>query len=105
MNMSMIAVIGACALVTIAVRSLPIVFLSRCEMPILIRRWLAFIPVAIMTALIVADLLSNPEIAPSGVSITLVSAVAAGIVGLVSRSLFLTVAVGVAGFMGFSAVL
>ncbi|TCQ02665.1 branched-subunit amino acid transport protein [Rhizobium sp. PP-F2F-G36] len=105
MNMSMIAIIGACALVTIAVRSLPILFLSRFEMPILIRRWLAFIPVAIMAALIVADLRANPEVAPSGISITLVSAIAAGLVGLASRSLFLTVAVGVAGFMGFSLIL
>ncbi|SES42181.1 Branched-chain amino acid transport protein (AzlD) [Rhizobium sp. NFR03] len=74
-------------------------------MPILVRRWLAFNPVAIMTALIIADLLADPEIAPPGISIALVSAVAAGIVGLISRSRFLTLFVGVAGFMGFSLIL
>jgi branched-subunit amino acid transport protein len=46
-----------------------------------------------------AELIHKPELTESGISISLVAAVAATLAGAVSRSLFLTVIVGVVAFL------
>jgi branched-subunit amino acid transport protein len=68
-------------------------------MPQIVRDWLGFVPASIMAAIVAAELIHKPELTESGISISLVAAVAATLAGAVSRSLFLTVIVGVVAFL------
>ncbi|WP_168879384.1 AzlD domain-containing protein [Rhizobium sp. P28RR-XV] len=99
MTSSLYFAITLSAVVTIALRSLPVLLLSRFAMPQIVRDWLGFVPAAIMAAIVAAELIHKPELTPSGISISLVAAVAASVTGAVSRSLFLTVIAGVAAFL------
>lgn len=96
-------ILALCALVTISVRAVPILFLSRVALPSLVGSWLRFIPVAIMAAIVAADLMTHPEITPSGLSASLIAAIVAMAAGLVSRSLFATVFAGVFAFLAVQA--
>jgi|GEM_PF-3390364 len=91
--------------VTIALRATPIILLSRFAVPSLLREWLTNIPAAIMAAIIAAELTHKPELTPSGMSVSLLAAFSSAAVGLISRSLFLTVVTGVLAFLAIRAML
>ncbi|QIL79115.1 AzlD domain-containing protein [Diaphorobacter sp. HDW4A] len=89
------------ALVTLLLRVLPILLMSRIRLGITARNWLGFIPAAIMAAMVAAELILKPEwSSTTGLSISALAAAIATVCGLVSRSLFVTVLAGVAAFMG-----
>lgn len=88
-----------CAVITISIRALPIVLLANAQLPVLIREWLNFIPAAVMSAIIVAEILANPALTASGWSISALAAVTCLIIGVMTRSLFVTVLSGIASFM------
>ena len=79
MERNILLAIIASALVTALMRVVPVLLLSRFRMPPALQQWLSFIPAAIMSAIIAAEL-----------------------VGALSRSLFATVIAGMAAFMGLS---
>lgn len=86
----------ACALVTAVPRVLPLVFLSRFELPAWLLEWLRFVPVAVLAALTAIEVLM-----PGGKALTLhlpslAGIIAAFAVAAVSRSLLATVAAGAA---------
>ena len=54
-----------CAAITISVRALPIILLANAQIPALIREWLNFIPAAVMSAIIVAEILAKPALTAS----------------------------------------
>jgi len=97
--------IGLGALVTLAMRTLPVLLLSRGQPPKLLQDWLGFVPGAIMAALIAAELIAHPAITPGGISLSLLAAIVSAVVGVISRSLFLTVVAGVGAWLGFQALL
>lgn len=99
MTGSLTLAIGLSAAVTIILRAFPVLLLSRFAMPQVVRDWLGFVPAAIMAAIVAAELIHKPEFSQSGVSISLVAAFAATLAGVVSRSLFVTVIVGVVAFL------
>ena len=99
MTGSLYLAIGLSAVVTIILRACPVLLLSRFAMPQVVRDWLGFVPVAIMASIVAAELIHKPEFSESGVSISLVAALAATLAGVVSRSLFVTVIVGVVAFL------
>ena len=105
MTGSIYLTIALATLVTVALRILPIILLSRFTLPGLARDWLDHIPSAIMAAIIAAELIHRPAMTPSGISISLLAAIASAMAGLVSRSLFLTVIAGTAAFLGFQLML
>ncbi|MBF5006477.1 AzlD domain-containing protein [Diaphorobacter caeni] len=88
------------ALVTLLLRVLPILLMSRIRLGVTARNWLGFIPAAIMAAMVAAELILKPEWSSSGLSISAMAAAIATVCGLISRSLFVTVLAGVAAFMG-----
>lgn len=99
MTGSLYLAIGLSAAVTIILRAFPVLLLSRFDMPRVVRDWLGFVPAAIMAAIVAAELIHKPEFSQSGVSISLLAAIAATLAGVVSRSLFVTVIVGVVAFL------
>jgi branched-subunit amino acid transport protein len=85
------------ALVTYLPRMAPLVILSRLELPPWLLRWLSFVPVAVLSALLAKELLVNG----SHLDVTrnhphLWAAIPAFIVAAKTRSLMGTVLVGIA---------
>lgn len=102
MERNILLAIIASALVTALMREVPVLLLSRFRMPPSVQQWLSFIPAAIMAAIITAELLGKPAMTTSGVSISLLAAAIATLVGILSRSLFATVLAGMVAFTGLS---
>lgn len=102
MQRHILLAIVASALVTALLRVVPVLLLSRFRMPPVLQQWLSFIPAAIMSAIIAAELIGKPALTNSGLSISLLAAVVATLIGALSRSLFATVIAGMAAFMGLS---
>lgn len=93
---SVMLVIAGTSLVTILPRVLPLVFLSRMNLPDWLRRWLSFVPVAVMSALLAQELLvpkGRLSLADSGYA--LLAAAVAFVVAFRTRSLFGTVLAGI----------
>lgn len=97
--------IALSALVTVALRAVPILLLARFAMPRNVQEWLSFVPAAIMAAIIAAELIHKPAMTSSGLSLSLLAAFAATLAGIASRSLFVTVIAGVLAFLGLQALL
>lgn len=57
MNWDLVLCIAGCSLVTAVPRVLPLMYLSTDNLPPLILRWLSFVPVAVMAALLFPDVL------------------------------------------------
>lgn len=102
MERNILLAIIASALVTALMRVVPVLLLSRFRMPPSVQQWLSFIPASIMAAIITAELLGKPAMTTSGISISLLAAAIATLVGILSRSLFATVLAGMVAFTGLS---
>ncbi|WP_432700309.1 AzlD domain-containing protein [Kluyvera cryocrescens] len=102
MERNILLAILASAAVTALMRVVPVLLLSRFRMPPVLQQWLSFIPAAIMAAIITAELLGKPALNSSGISISLLAAAVATLVGVLSRSLFATVLAGMVAFTGLS---
>jgi branched-subunit amino acid transport protein len=105
MATSFLLTVLCCAIVTISVRTLPLLLLANRELPNALREWLNFIPSSIMTAIIATELLSKPDYSKTGWSISLLSAFACLLIGLLTRSLFLTVLTGIGAYICFGRIL
>lgn len=98
MNISiyMIWVILGCALVTIIPRILPFMFVKRIQLPEIILKWLSFIPVCILTALIVENVIIKTD---SSLIIDwqiFIALIPTTIIALLTRNLSITVIIGIA---------
>ena len=94
-----LALILACAAVTAVPRVLPLVLLSKIQMPRWLLAWLAYVPAAVLAALLVLEVLmvgGNPAVSASNPS--LLAILPALAVAGFTRSLIATVLVGVGAF-------
>lgn len=92
-------ILGGC-IVTIIPRVLPIVLFSRIKVPEGISKWLAHVPIAIMSALLVNELLiSDNQINISANLLELIAAFPTFLVAVKTKSPIITVAVGVITLM------
>ncbi|RCL03489.1 MAG: Azaleucine resistance protein AzlD [Candidatus Tokpelaia sp. JSC161] len=89
------------ALVTAAIRAGPVFFLARRHFPMILRNWLSFVPVAILSSIITAEVLSNKETTSSGLSVAFLATLTSFVVGLLTRSLFLTVVASIFSYLIF----
>lgn len=88
------------AILTFLPRVIPLMILSRFELPEWIERWLSFVPIAVMAALIGQELfLHDGKWIPLGSNLNLLAAIPAFIVAIKTRSLLLTVVTGVLSLM------
>lgn len=85
----------ACALVTAIPRVLPLVALSRLELPAWLLDWLRYVPLAVLSALLAIELLSAGRAGLPAIA-------AAFAVAFMTRSLFGTTVAGVAAFWALS---
>lgn len=102
MERNILLAIFISALVTALMRTVPILLLSRFRLAPSLQQWLSFIPAAIMAAIVCAELIGKPALTRSGISVSLLAAGAAIAVGIVTRSLFATIIVGMVAFSALS---
>ncbi len=95
MDTKVFAVIFGMMLVTYIPRMLPLVVLSKCDMPPLVMRWLKFIPVAVLASLLGPEILLADNTLNLSLNNTyLLAALPSLLVALTSKNLFLTVFTG-----------
>ena len=94
-----LALVLACAAVTAVPRVLPLVLLAKIELPRWLLAWLAYVPVAVLAALLAIEVLvveGKPAISTANPA--LLAIVPALAVAAATRSLIATVGVGLAAF-------
>ncbi|GLX70462.1 AzlD domain-containing protein [Paenibacillus glycanilyticus] len=95
-----LAIIIGASLVTFLPRVLPLVVLSRMQIPDLAMRWLSYIPIAVMAALLGNELLmTDGKMTPLRDNIELFAALPTFLVAIFTRSLLGTIVVGVVTVM------
>jgi branched-subunit amino acid transport protein len=93
-------VIGGMALTNIVLRGAPILVLSRLKLPVIVERWLGYIPVCVMSAIVATSVLR-----PGGTWLSplhnpyLLAAVPTALVYRFSRSFLGATLAGVAAFL------
>jgi len=93
-------IIAGASLVTVLPRVLPLVLLSRVQLPNWAMRWLSFVPVAVMAALVGQDVLAaEGQLAPPHQNAELIAALPTFAAALLTRSLLVTVVAGVVSMM------
>lgn len=93
--MSMILLFAGCALVTLLPRIIPFIFVRSVRMPEIVLKWLSYIPICILSALVIESM-----IVESGEHITIdwnsaIALIPALAVAVWTKSLSATVIVGV----------
>lgn len=92
---TIIWIILGMAAVTYIPRMLPLVLLARIGMPEGFIRWLRFVPVAILAALLAPELvLHNGQVALNAANTNLLAAVPCFAAAILTRNMLLTVGVG-----------
>ncbi|MFZ5816364.1 MAG: AzlD domain-containing protein [Bacillota bacterium] len=95
-RLEILLLFGGMALVTYLPRMLPIVVLSRFRLPPLLLRWLEFVPVAVLSALLASGLLvKESALALPPAHPELLAALPAFAVAIWTRSLMGTVLTGI----------
>lgn len=95
-----LAIIIGASIVTFIPRVLPLVVLSRLQIPDLAMRWLSYIPVAVMAALLGNELLmTDGKLTSFKDNIELFAALPTFLVAIFTRSLLGTIITGVVSVM------
>ena len=102
MNIDLLLCILGMTLVTLIPRVMPVTLLAGRELPPLLTRWLSFVPVAVMAALLGPDVfIYQGEFMPTHHNLFLMTAIPALLVAWWSKSFFGTIAFS----MGFVALM
>ncbi|MFC7679895.1 AzlD domain-containing protein [Paenibacillus sp. GCM10028914] len=97
---SILLIIMGASLVTFIPRVLPLIFLSRIQLPEWGMRWLNYVPISVMAALVGQELLTqNGELSPFHNNLELFAALPTFIMAILTRSLLGTVMVGIVSIM------
>lgn len=99
MDLNFYWLVALCALFTISMRALPIILLANVEVNEFTKDWLSFIPSAVMSAIIVSEVFGKPAFTSSGWNLSGLAVLFCLAMGMVTRSLFLTVLTGIVSFM------
>ena len=95
----LLALILACAAVTVVPKVLPLVLLARIQLPRWLLAWLAYVPVAVLAALLAIEVLVvDGRPALSAANPSLLAIAPALVVAALTRSLIGTVIAGVGAF-------
>lgn len=88
--------IGTCVIVTLLPKVLPITFLRGDHLPALLRKWLDFIPVAVMAALVGPDIfIYEGQFNLSSSNLFLLVSIPTLVAAWIFRNYFITIAVGI----------
>ncbi len=94
-TLPMVALIIGCALVTFIPRVLPFIFVRRIQLPDVVLKWLSYIPVCILTALVVENAILKTEQTLHIEWTVILALIPTLVTALWTKSLAITVVVGV----------
>ncbi|MHC5307302.1 AzlD domain-containing protein [Bartonella sp. LJL80] len=89
------------AIVTAFIRIVPILFLAHRPFPKLLKHWLHFVPAAVLSAIIAAEILAKPQTTSFGLSVALCAAFISFFAGMLTRSLFVSVIASILAYLVF----
>ncbi|MFW6022543.1 MAG: AzlD domain-containing protein [Bacillota bacterium] len=96
MRTEILILITGMALVTYIPRVLPLLILSKLDIPGVIIRWLKYIPAAILAALLAPNLfMIDGEIAVNLKNVNLLASIPTFVVAFYKKNIFMTIIVGV----------
>lgn len=105
LNLSLLWIILACAVVTFIPRVMPFVVIRKIKLPDPVIKWLSFIPICIFTALVVDSLLIQDEGSLAIDWHVLIAIIPTLVVALWTKSLALTVIAGIVSMAAFNIIL
>lgn len=95
-HLALILCIAGCTAVTLLSKLLPVTFLKGDNLPLTLRHWLSFVPVAVMAALVGPDVfIYEGQFNPGPSNLFLMAALPALLVAWWFKNYFLTIAVGI----------
>ncbi|REE69656.1 branched-subunit amino acid transport protein [Paenibacillus taihuensis] len=95
----LLIIIGSC-IVTFIPRVLPLIVLSRLQLPDWGMRWLNYVPIAVMAALVGQELfMKDGAISPLRNNLELIASLPTFLTAIIARSLLGTVVVGIISIM------
>lgn len=95
-HLALILCIAGCTAVTLLSKLLPVTFLKGDNLPLMLRHWLSFVPVAVMAALVGPDVfIYEGQFNPGPSNLFLMAALPALLVAWWFKNYFLTIAVGI----------
>lgn len=93
---ALLQAVGLSALFTILLKTAPVTLLSGDSIPGVLRRWLDFVPVAVMAALVGPDIfIYDGQLNLTGSNLFLLVSVPTLFVAIFSKNYFVTIAVGI----------
>ena len=103
MNLWLIVI--AMGIVTFGIRLFPIVLLGRIEIPLIVQRALRFVPPAVLTAIVVPELLyHNGQVDVSLMNVRLLAGLIAIVVAWRTKNALITIGVGMIALWALSAI-
>src|SRR5512138_2500928 len=103
--MNLWAIIIGMGIVTFGIRLVPIVLLGRIEIPLIVQRALRFVPPAVLTAIVVPELLyRNDQIDLSLTNARLLAGLIAIVVAWRTKNALITIGVGMIALWVLSAI-
>ncbi|EDW2055175.1 AzlD domain-containing protein [Salmonella enterica subsp. enterica] len=97
-NNSIVIIVLLCACITVSLRALPLIILANKRMPAFLTNWLSFIPSTIMISIVVVDIMSRINGGDDALQ-TITATIITGFIAILSRSLFMTVFIGIASYV------
>ncbi|CFM24937.1 AzlD domain-containing protein [Staphylococcus aureus] len=97
-HMNMLILILLCGIVTLLIRIIPFIMISKVQLPDVVVRWLSFIPITLFTALVIDN--SIIQQTPHGEGYTLnipyiIALIPTVILSIITRSLTITIISGI----------
>ncbi|HDA5201556.1 TPA: AzlD domain-containing protein [Staphylococcus aureus] len=96
-HMNMLILILLCGIVTLLIRIIPFIMISKVQLPDVVVRWLSFIPITLFTALVIDSIIQQT---PHGEEYTLnipyiIALIPTVILSIITRSLTITIISGI----------
>ncbi len=96
-HMNMLILILLCGIVTLLIRIIPFIMISKVQLPDVVVRWLSFIPITLFTALVIDSIIQQT---PHGEGYTLnipyiIALIPTVILSIITRSLTITIISGI----------
>ncbi|HEJ7466980.1 TPA: AzlD domain-containing protein [Staphylococcus aureus] len=96
-HMNMLILILLCGIVTLLIRIIPFIMISKVQLPDVVVRWLSFIPITLFTALVIDSIIQQT---PYGEGYTLnipyiIALIPTVILSIITRSLTITIISGI----------
>ncbi|WP_406621416.1 AzlD domain-containing protein [Bacillus atrophaeus] len=95
MSLPMFWLILGCAIVTVIPRIVPFIFVRSVQLPEVVLKWLSYIPICILTALVAENMLTETENAVALDWTVLLAMLPTLLIALWTKSLSATVIIGV----------